>query len=82
MKKIIDDDDDDDDDYTLFNVKKCTYGFDITTYWYTPIAIASQFSITSRRTNFWITADWDRVNLVKLLNDLKPYNQIQLDLFL
>ena len=29
MKKIIDDDD---DDYTLFNVKKCTYGFDITTY--------------------------------------------------
>ena len=32
MKKIIDDDDDDDDDYTLFNVKKCTYGFDITTY--------------------------------------------------
>ena len=31
MKKIIDDDDDD-DDYTLFNVKKCTYGFDITTY--------------------------------------------------
>ena len=32
MKKIIDDDDDDDDDYILFNVKKCTYGFDITTY--------------------------------------------------
>ena len=33
MKKIIDDDDDDDDDdYTLFNVKKCTYSFDITTY--------------------------------------------------
>ena len=30
MKKIIDDDDD--DDYTLFNVKKCTYSFDITTY--------------------------------------------------
>ena len=30
MKKIIDDDDD--DDYTLFNVRKCTYGFDITTY--------------------------------------------------